>query len=294
MSQAFVPLYRSPRGSDCEERAFVLTAVGIENTVGFDGVEFILHVDAASAPQAAAHLRQYDAERNRPLPAPPAPPRVYPHAWAGCVIYILVLVGVAIAIARGLWRLDAFDAGALHGGRIQAGEWWRAFTALTLHVDAAHLALNLGAGTWFGWLAGRQLGVGTAWLLIVAGAACANLLEAWLGAAAHRAVGASTAVFAALGLIAAHSWRERFALPQRWARRWGPLVAGVILLGWMGSEGENTDLVGHAGGFVLGVVLGAIAALPAARGVLERVPQWLAGAVALGAFVVAWRLALAS
>jgi rhomboid protease GluP len=294
MSQAFVPVYRSPRSSDCEERAFVLTAVGIDSAVGFDGEEFLLHVDAASVPQAIAHLRQYDAERNRPIPAPPPPPRVHPHAWLGCAIYILVLVGVAVAISRGLWRLDAFDAGALDGERVQAGQWWRAFTALTLHVDAAHLALNLGAGTWFGWLAGRQLGVGTAWLLVVAGAACANLLEASIGAASHRAVGASTAVFAALGLIAAHSWRERFALPQRWARRWGPLIAGVILLGWMGSSGENTDLVGHAGGFVLGTLLGAMAALPAARGVLERVPQLLAGALALGAVCAAWGLALAS
>jgi membrane associated rhomboid family serine protease len=294
MSQAFVPVFHSARSGDCEERAFVLTAVGIDSAVGFDGTQFVLHVDAENVPQAIAHLRQYDAERNRPAPAPPPPPRTHPHAWLGCAIYILVLVGVAVAISRGLWRLDAFDTGALDGARVQAGEWWRAFTALTLHVDAAHLALNLGAGTWFGWLAGRQLGVGTAWLLVVAAAACTNLLEGWLGSAAHRAVGASTAVFAALGLIAAHSWRERFALPQRWARRWGPLVAGVILLGWMGSSGENTDLVGHAGGFVLGTLLGAVAALPAARQLLERVPQWLAGAIAAGAIGVSWALALAS
>jgi rhomboid protease GluP len=294
MSQAFVPVFHSPRSSDCEERAFVLTAVGIDNAVGFDGAEFVLHVDAATVPQAIAHLRQYDAERSRPVPAPLPPPRTHPHGWIGCAIYILVLVGVAVAISRGLWRLDAFDAGALDGARVQAGDWWRAFTALTLHVDAAHLALNLGAGTWFGWLAGRQLGVGTAWLLIIAGAACANFLEAWLGSAAHRAVGASTAVFAALGLIAAHSWRERFALPQRWARRWGPLIAGVILLGWMGSSGENTDLVAHAGGFALGTLLGAVAALPAARRMLEHVPQWLAGAIAAGALWGAWALALTS
>jgi rhomboid protease GluP len=294
MSQAFVPVYRSPRSSDCEDRAFVLMAVGIDNAVGFDGEEFVLHVDAANVPQAMVHLRQYDAERNRPVPAPPPPPRVFPHAWIGCAIYILVLVGVAVAISRGLWRLDAFDAGALDGARVQAGDWWRAFTALTLHVDAAHLALNLGAGTWFGWLAGRQLGVGHAWLLVVAGAACANFLEAVIGSAAHRAVGASTAVFAALGLIAAHSWRERFALPQRWARRWGPLIAGVILLGWLGSAGENTDLVAHAGGFALGTLLGAVAALPAARRVLAHMPQWLAGAIAAGAIWGAWALALTS
>jgi rhomboid protease GluP len=289
-----IPIFRSTRSSDCEERAFVLTAVGIESVTGFDGTDYILHVDAASVPQAVAHLRQYEAERNRPAPPPPPPPRLFPHAWIGCVLYVIVLFGVAVAISRGLWRLDAFELGAVDGERMQHGEWWRAWTALTLHVDAAHLALNLGAGAWFGYLAGRQLGVGTAWLLIVFGAATANFLEGTLGSPVHRAVGASTAVFAALGLIAAHSWRQRLALPQRWVRRWGPLIAGVILLGWLGSSGENTDLVAHAAGFALGVLLGAAAAVPTVSRVLARVPQWLSGAIALLSICGAWAMALAS
>jgi rhomboid protease GluP len=300
-----IPIFRSTRSNDCEERAFVLTAVGIESVTGFDGTDYILHVDGANVPQALAHLRQYEAERNRPVPPPPPPPRLFPYAWIGCVFYVIVLMGVAIAISRGLWRLDAFELGAIDGERMQHGEWWRAWTALTLHVDAAHLALNLGAGAWFGYLAGRQLGVGTAWLLIVFGAATANFLEGTFGSPAHRAVGASTAVFAALGLIAAHSWRQRFALPQRWVRRWGPLIAGVILLGWLGSgsdgtdplswidtQGGKTDLVAHAAGFVIGGLLGAAAALPPASRALQRVPQWLAGGIALGSVVVAWFWAL--
>ncbi len=64
------------------------------------------------------------------------------------------------AVAGGFWRLDAFDLGAIDAARVQSGEWWRAWTALTLHVDASHLATNLGAGIWFGYLAGRQLGPG--------------------------------------------------------------------------------------------------------------------------------------
>jgi rhomboid protease GluP len=284
----------------------VLTAVGIESVTGFDGEYFVLHTDASQVPQALAHLRQYEAERNRPAPPPLPPMRLFPHAWVGCLLYVLVLLGVATAISRGLWRLDAFELGALDGERMQRGEWWRAFTALTLHVDPAHLALNLGSGAWFGYLAGRQLAVGTAWLLIVLGAAIANLLEGSLASPAHRAVGASTAVFTALGLLAAHSWRERYALPQRWVRRWGPLIAGVILLGWLGSGGSDgsdpfspvdasggeTDLVAHAGGFVIGALLGAAAAMPGVRRALERVPQWLAGALALASVCVAWWMAL--
>jgi membrane associated rhomboid family serine protease len=206
----------------------------------------------------------------------------------------LVLLGVAWGLSNGLVRLDAFDLGELDAGRVQAGQWWRAWTALTLHLDGPHLAANLAAGVWFGYLAARQMGTGTAWLLTVTGAAIANLLEGLLGPPEHRAVGASTAVFSALGAMSAYSWRERFGLPQRWARRWGPLVAGVILLGWTGSAGEGTDLVAHLGGFAVGALLGATAALPRVQPPLQRLPQWLAGAAALGSIAIAWICALHS
>src|SRR5256885_13775466 len=129
----------------------------------------------------------------------------------------------------------------------------------------SHLAANLCAGVWFGYLAARQMGAGTAWLLTVTGAALANLLEGLLGPPEHQAVGASTAVFAALGAMSAYSWRERFQLPQRWARRWGPLIAGVILLGWTGSAGDGTDLVAHVAG-VAGGPLPRATPAPVGRG----------------------------
>ncbi|HSY45675.1 MAG TPA: rhomboid family intramembrane serine protease, partial [Steroidobacteraceae bacterium] len=243
------------------------------------------------------HLLQYESE-NRPPPPLPPPPPLYPYAWAGCAGYALVLLAVAWAVSSGAVRLDAFELGELDAARVQAGQWWRAWTALTLHLDGPHLAANLAAGTWFGYLAGRQMGSGTAWLLATTGAAIANLLEGLCGPPEHRAVGASTCVFSALGMMSAYSWRERFALPQRWARRWGPLVAGVILLGWTGSGGEgsdvNVDVVAHLGGFAAGALLGAAAALPRLQQRLRRVPQWLTGGAALASIVIAWSCALRS
>jgi rhomboid protease GluP len=286
-------VFRSPRRRDCEERLLVLTAVGVEGVVVRAQDEFLLQVAAADAGYAGRHLLQYEAE-NRPPPPPPPPPRLYGYAWVGCAAYVLVLLGVAFALSNGLVRLDAFDLGELDAARVQAGQWWRAWTALTLHLDGPHLAANLAAGVWFGYLAARQMGSGTAWLLTVTGAAAANLLEGLLGPPDHRAVGASTAVFSALGAMSAYSWRERFGLPQRWARRWGPLVAGVILLGWTGSAGEGTDLVAHLGGFAMGALLGATAALPRTRQWLDGVPQWLTGAAALASVVIAWWCALRS
>ncbi|HKD54979.1 MAG TPA: rhomboid family intramembrane serine protease [Steroidobacteraceae bacterium] len=286
-------VFRSPRRRACEERLLVLTAMGVEGVVTEGVGEFLVQVAAADAADAARHLQQYEAE-NRPA-APPAPPRrPYRFAWVGCLGYVLVLLGVAWALSNGAVRLDAFELGELDAARVQAGQWWRAWTALTLHLDGPHLVANLAAGVWFGYLAGRQMGSGTAWLLTVSGGALANLLEGLLAPPEHRAVGASTAVFSALGAMAAYSWRERFALPQSWARRWGPLVAGVILLGWTGSAGEGTDVMGHLAGFAVGVLLGATAALPGVRRQLERVPQVVSGALALASVAIAWWYALRS
>jgi rhomboid protease GluP len=288
--QSLVTVFRSPRRKDCEERLLVLTAVGISAQLAFDG-QCVIEVTANDASSAQAHLSHYDAE-NQPLPPPPPTPRPYPHAWIGCVLYVTVLMGVAFAVAGGLVRLDAFDLGELDAARIQGGQWWRAWTALTLHLDGPHLAANLLAGVWFGYLAARQLGSGLAWFLIVSGGALANLLAGLSGPPEHRAVGASTAVFAALGVMSAYSWRERLRWPQRWARRWGPLIAGVVLLGWTGSAGEGTDLVGHLSGFVVGVVLGAAVAVPRVHRQLGRVPQWLTGVAALASIGIAWAFAL--
>ncbi len=293
MLRTLLEIYRSTRSADCEERAFVLTAVGVPSVVDFDGSHYVIWVDADQASIAQGHLDRYATE-SVPLPPLPPPPRLHSYAWVGCLAYALVLVWIGNAVSNGDWRLDAFDVGALDAGMIKSGQWWRAWTALTLHVDAAHLAANLGAGVWFGYLAGRQLGSGVSWLLAVVGAGLANLLEGLLGPSSHRAVGASTAVFTVLGIMAAYTWRERFNHPQRWARRWGPLVAGVLLLGWMGSEGEHTDVVGHVAGFVVGTGFGVMAALPAVRRLLARVPQWAAGAAAAAIITVAWIFALNS
>ena len=85
-------------------------------------------------------------------------------------------------------------------------------------------------------------------------------------------------------------------MPQRWARRWGPLVAGVILLGWTGAGGEGTqiDVTAHVAGFAVGAVLGATVALPRVQRVVARVPQWLSGGAAIASVLIAWWCALAS
>jgi membrane associated rhomboid family serine protease len=282
----------------------MLYAVGIASAIARDSTGCALLVEIGDAPAALEHLRQYEIERLNKPPPPPPPPKLHPYAWIGSLIYALLLAGVAFAISNGLWRLDAFDVGELDADLVQKGQWWRVWTALTLHLDGPHLAANTVAGIWFGYLAARLLGTGTSWFLVVMGAGLANWIEAFFGPAAHRSVGASTAVFTALGLLSAYSWRTRLAYPQRWALRWGPLVAGVVLLSWTGTGGQSldepggagqtVDVVAHALGFAVGLLAGAGAALESVSRVLDRVPQWLAGLLALVPVAVGWIRALSS
>lgn len=272
----------------------MLAAVGIPSQIIEFDHAFVVQVATGDVAAASTHLTQYELENPPRRPArADVPPRRFAHAWVGCVAYAAWLIGVAYVISNGLVRLDAFSRGDLYDARVRAGQWWRAWTALTLHLSGSHLAGNLFAGLWFGYLAGRQFGVGTAWLLIVVGAGFADLLEALIGPPWYRSAGASTAVFTALGLMAAHTWWTRRGTAQSWLRGWIPLGAGVVLLGWLGTAGKHTDIMAHILGFAFGVLFGWILAWPALDRRLERVPQWPAGLAAMLIMAVAWGFALA-
>jgi membrane associated rhomboid family serine protease len=209
---------------------------------------------------------------------------------------VLLLIAIGLTVSNGVWGAGAFDAGTLDAEKVQVGQWWRAITALTLHLDGEHLAGNLLIGAWFGHLLGRQLGPGHAWCLVLLGAGASNLIEASLLPAPYQAVGASTAVFTALGLACAYSWGTHTRWAQSWAARWTPLICGVLLLTWLGSGGNDSagevDVAAHAMGFTLGLLLGIAVARSRLQPLLARIPQWTTGLVALGGIAVAWSLAL--
>jgi membrane associated rhomboid family serine protease len=250
-----VAVYRSHWRPYCQERAFMLHAVGIESQLVSDGRYWMLLVQASDASTAATQLRRYDFEnppRGRPVERDP------PHrgAWLGSAAYTAVMLLVAYLAGVGVFDANWLDAGALLSGAVRHGEIHRAVTALTLHLDVGHLLANLGFGTVFGLLAGQILGPGIAWASILAAAASANLINAFIQPDMHASVGASTAVFATLGMLAGYEWRQRSSAPERRAQRWAPLVAGVFLLAFTGSGGEHTDVLAHLTGFAMGVGAG--------------------------------------
>ena len=290
----FVVVDRTISRGTSDERALVLHAVGIATQTAWDGEAWLLLVQQDDAPNARSQLSRY-ARENPPRTVAPAEP-LSPDAWLGSVAYVGLLMIVAILAAQAVFGIDWWEAGALLTPAVRSGEWWRALTALTLHADLAHLLGNLGFGAVFGLFASQLLGPGVAWLTILCAAAAANYGNAWIQPASHSSVGASTAVFAALGLLAAYSWRRRRAEGGRWAFRWGPLIAGVALLAFTGSGGERTDVLAHVSGFAIGAASGWWHAGRRTRGSRPAAAkaQLATALVAIAILVVAWALAIAA
>ena len=209
---------------------------------------------------ALRELRQYENEnRDWPPPPPQGTPLVDNRTTT---IWVLIVIGVFYNLTlhqvdlAGHHPVDWKTLGNAHAGKIMDGQWWRLITALTLHADWQHLLGNLLIGGIFISRLCRDLRSGPAWLLLLAAGTLGNLVNAWLQSPAHRAVGASTAIFGAVGTLAAISMvRYRHNLRRR--RRWTlPVAAALGLLAMLGAGGENTDLGAHLFGFLFGLPLG--------------------------------------
>ncbi len=287
-----VLLRRTQRRHDAEQLALVLAAAGIACGLAADSAGIALYVDAADAPRAFDELDAY--ERERAMPPPAAPTTVVDHGGVGAALAFAAILLFFFGLQQRDWRTDWSALGAAQAGLIQGGQWWRAVTALTLHVDHAHLLGNLAAGLVFGLLVAQLLGAGLGWLAIVLTGAVGNAITAMLRAPDHAAIGASTALFGALGILAGFM-RQRRVVPWRGGiRRWAPLSAGILLLVFLGFGGENTDVGAHVAGFALGGLLGLALGRWGRR--LPQGPraQWLYGLAAVGLVAGAWALALHS
>jgi rhomboid protease GluP len=282
----YVEIFWSYLIADCDQRAFVLKALGIEHVVAQSDARFVLLVPEQFAERAIEQLRTYD-EESRPKP-PPAPLQLHRHAWIGSLIYALVMLGIAYCAGADVGMRDWYDAGVLRHSAIAGGELWRIVTALTLHADVGHILGNLAFGVPYGFFASQLLGGGRAWLSILLAAACGNLLDGALMDPRQSSIGASTAVFAMLGIVGAYAWRRGQSRFNRWAHRAAPLIAAVALLAFTGVGDESTDIVAHLAGFAFGALTGTVQAHLRSKHLDRMSVQVLAGAVALMSVFGAW------
>ena len=279
------------RLSEANEWSLVLTAAALPYRLEGANGEWRVLVEDDHLVAARAALDAYDAEREPPAPVVvPAPPPPGDLAWTTGLLAGVTLLALFVVTGPGRARSEWFQRGAGSARLMWHGEPWRAVTALTLHIDGVHVLGNSVATVLLLAAVVQRVGPGVGLALFVLAGAIANLLAAAAHGGGHVAVGASTATFGALGILAALQFATPGTARGSRVRRWTVPVATLLLLLLLGTS-PNADVVAHAAGLLTGAVLGlAVAWLTRPPGPIAQL------ACALGAMLVvagAWALAFA-
>lgn len=300
----WIEVSRSPDRRTCRNHGLVLQAMGMPHGILQVDDSFVVVARADEADKARLEIARYERENVG------WPPREEARAPVSQGIHAAIVYGGLLALFflfqhDERYGIDWSTLGRADAGLIRSGEWWRAVTALTLHTDLPHVAGNIVFGAAFGVILAQSIGVGLAWWAFLATGALGNLINAWFQAPTHLSMGASTAVFGALGTQAAFEWMRRHELSYRGWRRWAPLIMGVGLLGWLGTGGasiddpgaldgtlQKVDVMAHVFGFAVGALGGFV--LGGARRSLRLRPrtQFLVTISTVVVVVVAWALAI--
>ena len=278
-----------------QEWAFVLRSVGLDGVVRpMETGGYVLMVLATQRDRAIETLRTYEVENLDFPPKKKADRPLYASSsWALGIVAAMVafFMTTGPAVSQSKW----FRAGIADTDRLLHGAPWQAVTALTLHSDASHVFGNAISGAIFLGAVHRRLGAGVGTFTVLAAGAAGNALNAVWHRTGHHSLGASTAVFAAIGVLAATQVVLNRSAARGWMSYVAPVLGGLALLGTLGA-GAQTDLHAHGFGFLAGAALGAVAAWPV-RARTSPLPVGVqAGFGVASAAVVAgsWALALRS
>lgn len=239
----------------------ILSAANLPHAVIRSEEGWSLWVKEADLEKAARKIEAYHTENPevpKEISHPSQRPPPYPFGTAILVGGLLLLTHAAMAYHQVEDVLFAkFGANA---DRIMSGEIYRAVTALMLHSGTVHLTGNLAGIILFGAAVCGLTGSGLGWLLILSTGIAGNLANACFYQTDHLSVGASTAIFGAVGILTVNELLRKGKSTGWKKRAWLPLAAGLALLSLLGTEGPQTDLMAHLFGFMSGLLIGALQA----------------------------------
>lgn len=287
----WVCVHRATTRREANELGLVLEAHGIPFSTGDEHGVRTLNVHPGLADVARAELRMFLSENQSWPPREVAEPMISADGAGAAAAYAITICSMWLVQTAAAFGMPWMERGVADAAQIRDGAWWRATTALTLHADTVHLAGNTVFGAIFIAGVSQALGGGTALLAVLLSGVIGNLANAWVQSPEHSSIGASTATFGAIGILAATLYQRR-ALSGTRFRRWTPPMIALILLGYLGVSEGRTDVMAHVLGAVSGAVLGLLLGRVPLRLLHRPDTQGISGAIALALVVLSWFLAL--
>ena len=245
-------LFRNLEKKEADSYSLVLCSAGIFHKMPRDDVGWSLLVREIDRNKAVDLIESYlsenrEFETGKTTPVPEKFKGTFSGLWGSAIILIFYMALDGSAIA------PAYGSSARH---ILDGELFRAVTSLFLHKDIVHLVGNMAALAVFATGVCLFAGCGAGWFMILLSGAAGNVANAFLHQTGHISIGASTAVFGALGMLASRRFFVKLKSEARKMRAWLPIASGLALLGFMGVGGKETDLSAHLFGFSAGIIIG--------------------------------------
>jgi rhomboid protease GluP len=268
--------------------SLVLVSQGIETTI--DSAEesgWGLIVPGADYERALNTLHQYRAE-NRHWPwRQKISPQGALFDWAS--------LGWVLLLAFFFWiqthATSAFrSAGLMDAVAVSHGEWWRLFTAIFLHADLGHLAMNASIGLVLLGLTMGNFGTGLGLLAAYLAGVGGNIATWLIFSEGHRSLGASGMVMGCVGLLSAQAilpWRNH---PQAPKYLLTGILGGTMLFVLYGLS-PGSDVLAHFGGFISGLVIGSFLRL-GPRLAQNTIANIFAGVTFCLLVILPWWLAL--
>lgn len=272
------------------EWELVLLAQGLSPSVHPNAGGFVLSVPEAEADSARAALSAYDDE-NAVKGADRHEPASSARLLAGGTVSGIFILGMFCVTTVWLPTVSWIERGGADADRILRGELWRTVTSLSLHADFGHAVSNAVAAALFFGMVSSLLGLGLGCTLVLLAGAGGNLANAFLHGSPYVAIGASTAVFGAVGVIGGLSMAKHRRSASSGRRAWLSFAAALALLAMLGTSGTRVDVWAHLCGLLVGGALGIVDAYIAPRPPGLSI-QWACGSVAVGVLIYSWALAL--
>eukprot|EP01111_Echinosteliopsis_oligospora_P003950 TRINITY_DN1621_c0_g1_i2.p1 TRINITY_DN1621_c0_g1~~TRINITY_DN1621_c0_g1_i2.p1 ORF type:complete len:403 (+),score=107.52 TRINITY_DN1621_c0_g1_i2:240-1448(+) len=195
------------------------------------------------------------------------PPQYKPYFIIACtaadlmfLVWEIIYNGGFVAPKQNPWlgpsSATLLDAGAKYAPLIYAGEWWRFFTPIFLHVGFIHFAMNMLTQLRVGLALERAYGPHRIIPIYMFCGVFGNILSSVM-LPAQLQVGASGSLFGFTGVLLA-DLLQNWSVVQNPGKSLFSLIAGSLFSFILGLILPGVDNFAHLGGLVMGILTGFI------------------------------------